>query len=370
VDSDEAQGRGGETSATEFQRDGAPSPLLTALCSSGGCAAKYAGVSLHALLGGLAIPSHRDVVVGLEHRDDAAVLQLSDGTGLVFTVDFFPPIVDDPFLYGRISANNALSDIYAMGGRPVMALSVAAFPEDLQAEVLQAIIAGAARQCELAGATLAGGHTIRDREPRFGLAAVGFVHLSRMWLKSGAEPGDALVLTKPLGSGLVVTAQRRGRASERELHAATQWMLASNAIAADVAHGVDVHAATDISGFGLLGHGLEIANRSGVRLVFDAPALPLMDGARRLASEGIRTSADESNHALVSRDLHVGLGVDVEALAIALDPQTSGGLLIALPPACVRDLDEACKTRNVFMTRIGSVERGSGVDLASQRTRW
>src|SRR5581483_4064222 len=249
---------------------------LTELVTSGGCAAKYPAARLESLLAGLVPAEAENLLVGLSPADDAAVYRLDDERALVFTVDFFPPLVDDPHAFGTIAATNALNDVFAMGGTPLLALSVASFPEDLPAEAVAAILAGADEQVRAAGALLAGGHTIRDREPKYGLAVVGTVHPDGVWPKSSARPGDALVLTKPLGTGLVLHGHARGLADDAALAEAVDWMTRLNAPWADVLRGFAPSAVTDVTGFGLLGHAHEMAERSGVRLVLDADAWPAL----------------------------------------------------------------------------------------------
>src|SRR5579875_3888765 len=240
---------------------------LAGLSVGGGCAAKYAAARLEELVRGLAPARTDDLLVGLDPSDDAAVYRLDDERALVFTVDFFPPLVDDPALFGRIAATNALNDVFAMGGRPLVALSVAAFPEELGTEVVSAVFAGAAELVRVAGAVLAGGHTIRDREPKYGLAVVGTVHPDGVWVKSGARPGDAVFLTKPLGTGLVL-------AAKANLEQAARWMTTLNDRAADLLRPFSPNAVTDVTGFGLLGHARETAERSGVRIRLRAGDLP------------------------------------------------------------------------------------------------
>src|SRR5215208_4927638 len=227
---------------------------LTDLATAGGCAAKYSASRLQELLRGFVPADSADLLVGLEPADDAAVYRLDDERALVFTIDFFPPIVDDPDDFGTIAATNALNDVFAMGGAPLLALSVAAFPEDLPTETVRAVFDGAERQVRAAGAVLAGGHTIRDSEPKYGLAVVGTVHPSGIWPKSGARAGDALFLTKPLGAALVLGGAKRGLAA---LDEAVRWMKTLNRDAADVLRKFGPPAVTDVTGFGLLGHAHE-----------------------------------------------------------------------------------------------------------------
>src|SRR6476620_5278300 len=268
---------------------------LTGLTAGGGCAAKYSASRLDELLRGFVPVEAENLLVGLSPADDAAVYKLDDERALVFTVDFFPPLVDDPRTFGRIAATNALNDVFAMGGRPLLALSVTAFPEELPVEVLGEVLAGAAEATREAGAILAGGHTIRDDEPKYGLAVVGTVHPEGVWRKSGARPGDAVFLTKPLGTGLVLQAVREGRAPEGALEAAVAAMTELNRDAADALRSFSPNAVTDVTGFGLLGHAHETAERSGVRIELSAQRLPALPGALDLAAAGVRTGGDPRN---------------------------------------------------------------------------
>src|SRR5437870_13098724 len=265
---------------------------LGELAQAGGCAAKYSAARLEELLRGFVPAEAENLLVGLDPADDAAVYRLDDERALVFTVDFFPPIVDDPDDFGAIAATNALNDVFAMGGVPLLALSVAALPEELPSETVRAIFDGAERQVRAAGALLAGGHTIRDRRPRYGLAVVGTVSPDGIWPKSGARPGDALYLTKPLGTALVLGGAKRGLADAAE---AVRWMRTLNREAADVLRRAAPNAVTDVTGFGLLGHAYEMASRSGVRITLAAERLPAMPGALESARAGVSTAGTRAN---------------------------------------------------------------------------
>ena len=239
---------------------------LTDLASCGGCAAKYSAARLEELLAGFVPIEAENLLVGLAPADDAAVYRLDDERAIVFTLDFFPPLVDGAADFGAIAATNALNDVFAMGGVPLLALSIAAFPEELPMEMLGAIFAAAEQQVRASGGLLAGGHTIRDAEPKYGLAVVGTVHPDGIWPKNGARPGDALFLTKPLGTGLIMTGYKKGLAGAMQLERAIRWMRTLNKDAADVLRRISPHAVTDVTGFGLFGHAHEVAERSRVRL--------------------------------------------------------------------------------------------------------
>ncbi len=268
-----------------------PPIRLTELTDCGGCAAKLGADLLADALSGLgagAGSGDPDLIAGLEPPDDAAAYRVSDDLAILGTLDFFPPLVDDPIAYGEIAAANALSDVFAMGGRVLFALSIAAFPEDFPQDALAAVFEAAAGKVREAGGVLAGGHTIRDAEPKYGLAVIGAAHPDRLFRKGGARPGDVLLLTKRLGTGLLVSGRRQGRTSDRDFEAAIAQMRTLNRAASEVLVRHGVRGATDVTGFGLLGHGLEMARASGARLVFEAAALPALDGAFDLAARGRR----------------------------------------------------------------------------------
>lgn len=336
-------------------------PTLTSLAKAGGCAAKYPAARLEKLLAGFVPAESADLLVGLDPADDAAVYRLDDERALVFTVDFFPPVVDDPRAFGAIAATNALNDVFAMGGVPLLALSITAFPEELPTEMLGEILAGADEVVRAAGAILAGGHTIRDDEPKYGLAVVGTVHPDGIWPKSGSRPGDALFLTKPLGTGIVLQAQREGRAPAGALDAAVAAMRTLNRDAAEALRPFSPNAATDVTGFGLLGHAYEMASRSGVRIELDAASLPALPTALELAEAGVRTGGDRRNRDFAGE--HVECTADDASEALAYDPQTAGGLLISLPSDKGAVLAATFAAAGLDLFRVGVVREGSGVLL-------
>ena len=328
---------------------------LGALTVGGGCAAKYSAAKLEELLRGFVPVEAENLLVGLDPADDAAVYRLDDERALVFTLDFFPPLVDDPALFGRIAATNALNDVFAMGGSPLLALSIAAFPEELDAAVVAAVFTGADEQVRAAGAILAGGHTIRDPEPKYGLAVVGTVHPDGVWPKSGAHPGDAVFLTKPLGTGLVL-------AAKRDTSEAVRWMTTLNGVAADVLRLFRPNAVTDVTGFGLLGHAHEMAERSGVRIRLRASSLPAVPGALEAARAGVRTGGDPRNRDFAGPHVR-SQDVPEALLALAYDAQTAGGLLVTLPADQALSLQAEFARADLFLAGVGSVEDGSGVIL-------
>ena len=342
--------------------DDAPAIRLTELTDCGGCAAKLGADLLAEALSGLGADAaaypDAALIAGLTPPDDAAAYRVSDDLAVIGTVDFFPPLVDDPTTFGEIAAANALSDVFAMGGRVLFALSIAAFPEELPRDVLAAIFAGASAKVREAGGTLAGGHTIRDPEPKYGLAVIGAGHPDRLLRKGGAQPGDALVLTKRLGTGLLVSGNRQGKTAAEHLATAIDQMRALNRAASEVLVARGVRAATDITGFGLLGHGLEMARGAGVRFVIDADALPTLPGAMELAAAGVETGGAAHNRRFVAPYLTVSNVVTPATIALAHDPQTSGGLLAAVAAADADDTIRGLNAVGVQAWRIGRVEAG------------
>jgi len=322
---------------------------LTSLTVGGGCAAKYSAARLQELLAGFVPVEAENLLVGLAPADDAAVYKLDDDKAIVFTLDFFPPLVDDPATFGRIAATNALNDVFAMGGSPLLALSIAAFPEELPTEVLAAVFAAADEQVRAAGALLAGGHTIRDTEPKYGLAVVGTVHPDGIWAKSTALPGDALFLTKPIGTGLVL-------AGKGDVDEAVRWMTTLNKEAADLVRPFSPHAVTDVTGFGLFGHAHEMAERGGVRIRITA--IPPLADALELARDGVRTGGDRRNREFAPVEAD---GVAEEQLALGYDAQTAGGLLIAVAADKALSLQSEFERHGHFIARVGAVEEGRGV---------
>jgi selenide,water dikinase len=321
---------------------------LTDLTSCGGCAAKWGAALLGELVAAAQVAGHDGLLVGLAPPDDAAVVQITDEVALVSTTDFFPPLVDDPDDFGAIAAANACSDVFAMGGDVILALNVAAFPETLPTATIQAIFRAAAAVVVQAGGVVAGGHTIRSPEPIFGLAVQGVVRPGEQFVKGGARPGDALVLSKPLGTGLALAS-----GDPAVVTTAVSMMRQLNRDAATLLrrHRTSVHAVTDVTGFGLLGHGWEVADRSGAHLVFDASALPLIDGVLAAAERGVRTGGDARNRDYVAGHIH--LQTEAKALeVVGYDPQTSGGLLAAVDSAALDVLTDGA------FVRIGQVVGG------------
>jgi selenide,water dikinase len=296
------------------------------------------------------------VLIDFRTSDDAGVYRWpGTGPALVQTVDFFTPIVDDPFTYGQIAAANALSDVYAMGGRPVTALAVAGFPDKvLEAETIRQIFLGGYDKLREAGVALLGGHTVRDPEVKFGYAITGAVDPDRIWSNAGARPGDRLILTKPLGTGIVGTAIKNGRAPQDLVAAAVTSMTTLNKAAAEILEGLGaVHGATDVTGFGLIGHAVEIAKASRVSIVFDANRLPLLPGVRAIASEN-RSGGLTTNRAHFARDVDTG-ATPPDMLDVCYDPQTSGGLLVTIDASAADATIEALAAGGVTAWVVGEV---------------
>jgi selenide,water dikinase len=272
-----------------------------------------------------------NLLVGTEFPDDAAVYRLNENLALIQTVDFFPPVVDDPYYYGQIAAVNALSDVYAMGGRPLTAMNIVCFPcRKLGTEILVEILKGGARKVIEAGALLVGGHTINDDEPKYGLAVTGVVSPDEIFTKGGAEPGDQLILTKPLGSGIITTALKGGIAPEHPLEEMIHWMTTLNKGAAEVARTVGVKTCTDITGFGLLGHIEEMIRGSGVDAVINVHSVPKVEGTLALAEEGVVPGGAKANRDFLRDKLVFAAEMDEVLMDVLCDPQTSGGLLMAV----------------------------------------
>jgi selenide,water dikinase len=310
----------------------------------------------------LSVPANDRVLIDYRTADDAGVYKLDEDRALVQTVDFFTPIVDDPYVYGQIAAANALSDVYAMGGRPFTALAVAAFPNDIDASILRTIFAGGLDTLQRAGVVLLGGHTVQDQEIKFGYAVTGEVHPSRVWSNAGARPGDRLVLTKPLGTGIIATALKAGRAPGDTVARAVQSMSALNRAASEALQTLPpgaVHACTDVTGFALVGHASEMGAASGVTLEFDVSAVPLIPGARELVPGnvpgGARTNAQHFS-------THLGVNGEIEAdlLTLLHDPQTSGGLLVAVDPARLEQAVSALGAAGAGAWVVGRVRAPAG----------
>jgi selenide,water dikinase len=312
-------------------------------------------------LSGLDIPSDPNLIVGIETADDAGVYRLSETLALVQTVDFFTPIVDDPFDYGRIAALNSINDVWAMGGTPLTALAVTCFPKKgVDFSILGEIMRGGLQVLTENGVALVGGHSVDNAQIMFGYAVTGTIHPARVVTNRGARPGDALLLTKPLGTGVVSTGIKFGKAGADVTRASLETMLLSGREAARLMTEAGASAATDVTGFALLGHGWELARASGVTLEIDSASVPTIPGALELAAAGMLTSGDKSNRRYVGEDVALSGSVSRELAALLFDPQTAGGLLVSVAPERAGSLVAALRERYAAAAVIGRVaERGT-----------
>ncbi len=314
---------------------------------------------LSPLNGLFAETDHPNLLVGLGVADDAAVYRIDSKTAVVATLDFFAPIVDDPYTFGAIAAANAMSDVYAMGGEVVMALNIAAFPEDLPNEVQRNILRGGFEKVREAGGVVAGGHTVWDSEPKFGMSVLGLVHPRRILSKSGLRPGDVLYLTKPLGTGMILSAAKNHRDGEGWQTAAVASMLHLNRHASHLARAAGLRAATDVTGFGLLGHLWEMTERSEVAVSVDSRAVPLLPGALDCSASGVHTGGEGRNREWVGENARISGRIDPGVAALLFDPQTSGGLLIGCPIRKAPALERAFAADGEPIWRIGRVRAGA-----------
>ncbi len=332
---------------------------LTKLAKCAGCGAKVGAGVLARLLGDMKVRRDPNLLVGFDKSDDASVYKVSDDLALVQTVDFFPPICDDPYTFGQIAATNALSDVYAMGGEPKLALNVMAVPKDMPPEAVHEILRGGYDKAYEAGAIITGGHSILDDEPKYGLAVTGFVHPDRVLTNSGARPGDVLLLTKPLGIGVLTTAAKVDLASAEGTALALRLMTTLNRAARDAMVKYRVHACTDVTGFSLLGHGLELAQGSDTELHLNVDAIDLLPEAVELARIGILPEGMYRNRAFAEPYVDAG-DVALARQDVLYDPQTAGGLLIAVDPADADALYAELKGAVPSAQRIGTAEAYRG----------
>lgn len=301
-------------------------------------------------------------MIGLDSPDDAAVWRLSDEQAIVVTTDFFTPVVDTPYEYGAIAAANSLSDIYAMGGKPFIALNIAALPDDLPVEISGEILRGGAEKAREAGVVVAGGHTVKDKEPKYGLVAVGFVHPQKIISKGGLKAGDVLVLTKPLGAGVTTTALKQEKAEEAHVKEAVEWMSRLNDKAGQLAVEFGARGGTDITGFGLLGHAAEMAGASGVSLSIEYSKLPFLSGAHGYAEKGIFPGGafDNKNH---FEQFAALTGLNELAQMLLFDPQTSGGLLFGVAREKVPALETRARELGQPVWVVGNIQIGAGIKV-------
>jgi selenide,water dikinase len=304
-----------------------------------------------------------NLLIGLEVSDDAAVYQISDDLAVIQTLDYFTPVVDDPYTYGAIAAANAVSDVYAMGGRVVLALNIACMPSDLPANVVIEILRGGADKVREAGGAVAGGHTVDDREPKYGMAVMGLIHPQQIATKSGARPGDALLLTKPLGVGIITTAAKGEVAEKWHLQGAVDSMLLLNRIGAEIVPRFHLKAITDITGFALLGHASEMAEHSKVRLHFRSEHIPLLPGARGYAERGLFPGGSKRNQDYYGPRVRCAPNVPEELLMLFFTPETSGGLLICVPPPQLQEVTSFMRSQGQAYWIVGEVEPGTGIQI-------
>jgi selenide,water dikinase len=331
---------------------------LTQQVKAGGCASKLPPGSLAAVLSRLPKQSDPNLLVGFDTSDDAGIYRIARDLALVQTVDFFTPLVDDPFTFGEIAATNALSDIYAMGGRPVTALSIVCFPQDGDLDVLEQVMRGGLNKMNEAGCVVVGGHSVRDAEIKFGYAVTGLIDPERVFTNTGAVPGDALVLTKPIGTGVITTALKRGIAEEPWVSEAIRSMTTLNRVASEIATKIPgVHAMTDVTGFGLMGHGRELALGSGVTIEIEADKVLRINGALDAIALGAIPAGLLANREFaecVSADAE-GARIGDDLRNLLYDPQTAGGLLISLAPESADSLLQALCETGLRSSRIGTV---------------
>jgi selenide,water dikinase len=302
-----------------------------------------------------------DLLVGLTSPDDAAVWRLDDSRALVVTTDFFTPVVDDAYEYGAIAAANSLSDVYAMGGTPFLALNITALPEDLPTELASDILRGGAEKAREAGVVIAGGHTVKDKEPKYGLVVIGFVDPQKMLSKAGLKDGDALVLTKPLGFGLTTTALKRDQAEEKDVKEVVNWMVRLNRTAGQLAVEFNLRGGTDVTGFGLLGHAMEMAEHAGVALEIDYNKVPFVSGARKYAEIGAFAGGLFDNQSYFGPRVLFNEALDEPARMMLFDPQTSGGLLLGIPDERLRAFTNRAEEAGQPVWTIGRVKEGNGI---------
>lgn len=302
--------------------------------------------------------------MGLRDPDDAAVWRLDEDRAIVVTTDFFTPVVDDAYDYGAIAAANSLSDVYAMGGQPFLALNVAALPDDLPAEISAAIVRGGAEKAREAGVVIAGGHTVKDSEPKYGLVVIGFVDPRTMLSKSGLKIGDTLVLTKPLGFGVTTTALKQEKATDSDIIEVVDWMKRLNKSASQLAVEFGLQGGTDITGYSLMGHSMEMANASGIALNFEFAKIPFVAGAHKYAEDGIFPGGAFDNKKYFEPQVTFANSIDEPNQMLLFDPQTSGGLLLGVPQTQLDSFLERAQQMGQAVWTVGTVEKGTGITVA------
>lgn len=328
---------------------------LTQLTKSSGWAAKLGPDTLAQVLCQLPKTYDENLIVGLDTSDDAAVYKINDDLAIIQTLDFFTPVVDDPYTFGQIAAANSLSDVYAMGGEPKLAMNIVCFPNCLSPDVLTEILKGGHDKVKESGAVLVGGHTVEDDEPKYGLSVTGFVHPNKVLTNGDAKPNDLLVLTKPIGTGIINTAIKGGLAAQNHYDEAVKVMTTLNKFAIEAGNKVGINGCTDITGFGLLGHGLELAEASSVTLKINHKDIPLIEGALEFAQMGLVPAGAYSNEVYIGDKVKISSDIPREIVDVLYDPQTSGGLLMSVPEDKVDKLLEELKNTPTSFGVIGKV---------------
>ncbi len=306
-----------------------------------------------------------ELLIGLDVSDDAAVYKINDDTAIIHTLDFIPPVVDDPYSFGAIAACNALNDVYAMGGRVILALNICGFPQTLPSDVISEILRGGAEKTAEAGGVLAGGHTVEDKEPKYGLSVIGLVRPDRILSKANAQPGDIAVLTKPLGSGIITTAAKGEAAEPAHVAGAIQSMQKLNRLASELFQEIGVHAMTDVTGFALLGHSNEIAEKSKVQVCIHANQLPFLDGAHQYARDWLFPGGACNNENCYKDTITFSEGISPEMQKLLFTPETAGGLLAAVAPDRIEAVITLFKQHNEQYWTVGEIVEGSGVLVRS-----
>lgn len=302
-----------------------------------------------------------DLLVGIDSPDDAAVWRIDESRSIVITTDFFTPVVDEPYDYGAIAAANSLSDVYAMGADPILALNIAAFPPQLPVDILSQIILGAAEKAKEAGVVIAGGHTVQDSEPKFGLVVIGMIETQLLLTKSGVQPDDVLILTKPLGIGVTTTAIKAEKAQLEDIEEAKFWMRTLNKVPSKISTKLKLRAATDITGFSLLGHAQEMANSSKVGFILHSQQIPFIKGARSYGEKWLFAGGATDNRLYFEKFVDFSEDIDEVSRMLLFDPQTSGGLLIACPQEKLADFELAANNKNMSYWKIGHAVQGNGI---------
>jgi len=304
-----------------------------------------------------------NLIIGLEISDDAAVYRVGDDKAAILTVDFFTPVVDDPYNYGAVAAANAMSDIYAMGGQVAVALNICAFPAELDESIITEIMRGGAEKVKEAGGILAGGHTVDDREPKYGLSVMGFAHPDSIMTKGGARPGDKLILTKALGSGIITTAAKSQKAEALHIEEAVRSMMELNKDAARILVDHEIKGCTDITGFALLGHAFEIAEKSKVGMKISASSLPFLQGSMEYAAEWLFPGGTGKNKRAYEEHINFAVSIEEEMRHLMFTPETSGGLLAAVPAGKIQEVLAAFEKSGTFCRLIGEIVEGSGIKV-------